>query len=149
MSRSDQLPPSVIWQSASRPEALALLQWGWLLILYPLIRQVSTGSYDLDANLALLRHYNFSPDKAHIGCLARLLIKAQMRLPAHDFAQMLHLVPERVQVLSPPRCLHTASVMIHRMAHACACRASTFCSSMDGWPGRFDGGPAHGSALMG
>ena len=59
---------------------------------------MGTGGYDLDANLAVLRHYNFSPEQANITTTAKILILAQMRLPEHDFSQMLHLIPERVQV---------------------------------------------------
>lgn len=62
--------------------------------------QVKSGTYDLDANLALLRHYNFAPEGAKMGVVAHILIKALMRLPEPDFSQLLHLVPERVQVLS-------------------------------------------------
>lgn len=61
--------------------------------------QVKKGTYDLDANLALLRHYNFAPDKANIQAIATMLIMAQMRLPSHDFANMLLLISERLQVL--------------------------------------------------
>ena len=60
--------------------------------------QVKSGTYDLDANLALLRHYNFAPEGAKINVIALVLTKAMMRLPEPDFAQLLHLVPERVQV---------------------------------------------------
>jgi len=48
--------------------------------------------------LALLRHYQFSPDKSNINCIANVLIKAQMQLPNHDFTQLLQLIPERLQV---------------------------------------------------
>ena len=69
-----------------------------LALLIVLVWQVRTGAYDLDANLALLRHYNFSPEKTNVSTVAKILIKAQMRLPEHDFSQMLHLIPERRQV---------------------------------------------------
>ncbi len=55
-------------------------------------------TYDSEANLALLRHYQFAPDKSNINCIATMLIKAQMQLPAHDFTQLLQLIPERLQV---------------------------------------------------
>ena len=60
--------------------------------------QAKTGAYDLDANLALLRHYSFAPETAKLDAIAAVLIKAMMRLPEPDFAQLLHLIPERVQV---------------------------------------------------
>ena len=48
--------------------------------------------------MALLRHYQFSPDKSNINSIANVLIKAQMQLPNHDFTQLLQLIPERLQV---------------------------------------------------
>ncbi len=65
------------------------------------VPQVKSGAYDMDANLALFRHYNFSPEKANIQAMATVLIKAQMQLPNHDFAQLLHLIPERLQEEQP------------------------------------------------
>ena len=59
---------------------------------------MKSETYDAEANLALLRHYQFAPDKSNINCIATMLIKAQMQLPAHDFTQLLQLIPERLQV---------------------------------------------------
>ena len=64
--------------------------------------QAKTGAYDLNGNLALLRHYSFAPETAKLDATAAVLTKAMMRLPEPDFAQLLHLIPERVQVW---RCL--------------------------------------------
>ncbi|KAK9916484.1 hypothetical protein WJX75_003234 [Coccomyxa subellipsoidea] len=63
--------------------------------------QVKNGNYDTNANLALFRLYNFAPEKANIQAMATVLIKAQMQLPNHDFAQLLHLIPERLQEEQP------------------------------------------------
>ena len=60
--------------------------------------QVKDGTYNPEANLALLRHYQFAPERGNINCIATMLIKAQMQLPSHDFTQLLQLIPERVQV---------------------------------------------------
>lgn len=38
------------------------------------------------------------PDKANIKLLSDLLVKAMMQLPSSDFATVLHLIPERLQV---------------------------------------------------
>lgn len=85
-------------------------------------RQVRSGSYDSEANLALLRHYQFAPDKSNINCIATMLIKAQMQLPSHDFMQMLQLIPERLQVAftaaSVPAA-HASRAVCYRL-HACA-----------------------------
>ena len=67
---------------------------------YLLVLQVKNGNYDTNANLALFRLYNFAPEKANIQAMATVLIKAQMQLPNHDFAQLLHLIPERLQVVA-------------------------------------------------
>ena len=69
--------------------------------------QVKSGTYDPEANLALLRHYQFAADKSNINCIATMLIKAQMQLPAHDFTQLLQLIPERLQVSLISACIST------------------------------------------
>ena len=61
--------------------------------------QVKNGTYNPEANLALLRHYQFAPERSNINCIATMLIKAQMQLPSHDFTQLLQLIPERLQVM--------------------------------------------------
>lgn len=56
-------------------------------------------SYSLPASLALLRIYVTQPDKTDIKLIAQLLVKAMMRLPNTDFSTLLHLIPERIQVM--------------------------------------------------
>lgn len=60
--------------------------------------QVMSGSYSLDANLCLLRIYQFEPDRMSTQVVARILIKALMALPGPDFSLCLFLIPERVQM---------------------------------------------------
>ena len=67
-------------------------------MLHGCMPQAKTGAYDLNGNLALLRHYSFAPETAKLDATAAVLTKAMMRLPEPDFAQLLHLIPERVQV---------------------------------------------------
>jgi len=55
-------------------------------------------SYSLSTNLALLRMYAIYPEKTSVRTLGELLVKAIMRLPSTDFATLLHLIPERLQV---------------------------------------------------
>lgn len=64
-------------------------------------KQVMQESYSLEASLALLRTYVTQPDRTDIKLLADLLIKAMMQLPNSDFATILHLIPERLQVSLP------------------------------------------------
>lgn len=58
--------------------------------------QVSCQTYSLDANLCLLRLYQFEPDRMNIQIVARILIKALMAMPAPDFSLCLFLIPEQV-----------------------------------------------------
>ncbi len=62
--------------------------------------QVAKGTYDRDANLALLRLYNFEPELVHVQTVANVLIMALMQLPESDFTLLLHLIPENIQVSS-------------------------------------------------
>ncbi|GAA0166641.1 translation initiation factor [Lithospermum erythrorhizon] len=61
-------------------------------------QQVASQTYNLDANLCLLRLYQFLPEKTSTQIVARILIKALMAMPAPDFSLCLFLIPERVQM---------------------------------------------------
>ncbi|KAI8553261.1 hypothetical protein RHMOL_Rhmol05G0001900 [Rhododendron molle] len=58
--------------------------------------QVSSQTYSLDANLCLLRLYQFEPERLSTQIVARILVKALMAMPAPDFSLCLFLIPERV-----------------------------------------------------
>ncbi|KAH9652892.1 eukaryotic translation initiation factor 3 subunit K [Citrus sinensis] len=58
--------------------------------------QVLSQTYSLDANLCLLRLYQFEPERMSTQIVARILIKALMAMPAPDFSLCLFLIPERV-----------------------------------------------------
>ncbi|XP_068663401.1 eukaryotic translation initiation factor 3 subunit K-like [Aristolochia californica] len=60
--------------------------------------QVTSQTYNLDANLCLLRLYQFEPDRMSAQIVARILVKALMAMPAPDFNLCLFLIPERVQM---------------------------------------------------
>ncbi|KZV26825.1 eukaryotic translation initiation factor 3 subunit K [Dorcoceras hygrometricum] len=60
--------------------------------------QVSSQTYSLNANLCLLRLYQFEPERMSTQIVARILIKALMAMPAQDFSLCLFLIPERVQM---------------------------------------------------
>lgn len=60
--------------------------------------QVSSETYSLDANLCLLRLYQFEPERMSTQIVARILVKALMAMPAPDFSLCLFLIPERVQM---------------------------------------------------
>ncbi|PKU69040.1 eukaryotic translation initiation factor 3 subunit K [Dendrobium catenatum] len=60
--------------------------------------QVLSQTYNLDANLCLLRLYQFEPQRMSIQIVERILIKALMAMPAQDFSLCLFLIPEQVQM---------------------------------------------------
>ena len=62
------------------------------------VPQVSSSTYNLDANLALLRFYQFAPSTVKIITLAKVLLKALMQLPSPDYKTCIYLIPERIQV---------------------------------------------------
>lgn len=63
--------------------------------------QCAKGSYDLDANLMLLKLYQFYPEKASAPAIAKALALALMRLPATDFLLCSYLIPERITSEAP------------------------------------------------
>lgn len=60
--------------------------------------QVSSQTYNLDANLCLLRLYQFEPERMSTQIVVRILVKALMAMPAPDFSLCLFLIPEKVQM---------------------------------------------------
>jgi translation initiation factor 3 subunit K len=60
--------------------------------------QVMSKTYSLDANLCLLRLYQFEPERMSTQIVASILVKALMAMPAPDFSLCLFLIPDRVQL---------------------------------------------------
>ena len=65
-------------------------------ILPELEAHVATDKYDLEANLAVLKLYQFQPELLKAPVVCKILTKALMQLPATDFLACTYLVPERV-----------------------------------------------------
>ncbi|KAL3701374.1 hypothetical protein R1sor_019396 [Riccia sorocarpa] len=63
--------------------------------------QVAEKTYSLDANLCLLRLYQFEPARLNVHVITRILVKALMALPAPDFNLCMFLIPERLQMEEP------------------------------------------------
>lgn len=65
--------------------------------------QVAAGAshVDPDSNLAVLKLYQFYPERYRVQTVSKILIKALMTLPSTDFLCALYLVPERRQVDEP------------------------------------------------
>lgn len=81
--------------------------------------QVSSQTYSLDANLCLLRLYQFEPERMSTQIVARILVKALMAMPAPDFSLCLFLIPERVQMEEQ---FKTLIVLSHYMETARFCQ---------------------------
>eukprot|EP00126_Sphaerothecum_destruens_P003913 Sdes_comp17735_c0_seq1m7000 len=58
--------------------------------------QCVSGSYDSDANLCVLKLYQFNPLQTNVRVVALILCKAVMRLPATDFTLCLYLLTEKL-----------------------------------------------------
>merc|ERR1712087_1040243 len=61
--------------------------------------QCADGTYDLDCNLAVLKLYQFHPERNNVMIVAKILAKALMKLPDTDYLLCSYLIPERVQEL--------------------------------------------------
>lgn len=59
--------------------------------------QISTNTYSLDSNLALLRFYHINPSCLKADLVAKALLKAIMQLPNADFRACVHLLSDRLQ----------------------------------------------------
>eukprot|EP00960_Hanusia_phi_P070944 767435-Hanusia_phi.AAC.4 len=55
--------------------------------------QIKGGYTDLDANLALLRFYQYNPATANSEVICKILVKALMQMPGTDFMLCMYLVP--------------------------------------------------------
>ncbi|XP_065181011.1 eukaryotic translation initiation factor 3 subunit K-like [Sycon ciliatum] len=56
--------------------------------------QASTGEYDFEANLAVLKLYQFNPASFRADVAATILLKALMNLPSIDFSMCKAILPE-------------------------------------------------------
>mmetsp|Transcript_14097 Transcript_14097/g.21282 ORF Transcript_14097/g.21282 Transcript_14097/m.21282 type:complete len:216 (-) Transcript_14097:114-761(-) len=57
--------------------------------------QVADGTYDLEANLAILKLYLLHPEETKLSILQDVLLKALMAFPATDFSLCLFQIPEK------------------------------------------------------
>merc|ERR1719263_1536097 len=68
-----------------------------------LAEQLEKGTYDLDANLAILKLYLLHPDAAKVAVYEGILLKALMAFPATDFALFMYQVSEKHQQALEPQ----------------------------------------------
>ena len=62
------------------------------------ITENSLNSSDIDANLALLKLYQFYPKNLNEQIVIKILIKSLSKLPSTDFQQCLFLIPYNLMV---------------------------------------------------
>jgi len=60
--------------------------------------QIANQSYDLDANLAIMKLYQFNPQTTNHAVMAKILAKSLMALPESDFMLCTYLIPNEVEV---------------------------------------------------
>lgn len=62
----------------------------------PLEEFARSKEYSLEANLALLKLYQFFPTRANREVIALILVKALTQLPQNDFLLYSYVIPERI-----------------------------------------------------
>ncbi|KAL7314084.1 hypothetical protein PS15m_007739 [Mucor circinelloides] len=65
-----------------------------------LSKQCESGEYDLEANLAILKLYQFNPALAKEPVIVKILVKALTAIPAPDFNLCLYLLAEHAHLES-------------------------------------------------
>jgi len=85
---------------ARRPHCVGLFCFFWFDPL-----QVDTYTYDLAANLATLKLYQFHPELVNHSVRAMILLKAMMNLPHNDFTLCMYMIPEVAHQEEPIRML--------------------------------------------
>ncbi|KAI8990949.1 armadillo-type protein [Mycotypha africana] len=65
-----------------------------------LTKQIETNHYDLEANLAILKLYQFNPNLAKESVIIKILVKALTAIPAPDFNLCLYLLAEQAHLES-------------------------------------------------
>lgn len=74
--------------------------------------QVEHQFVDAEANLAILKLYQFYPEKFNSSIVSKILIKALMSLPSTDFLCALYLIPEARQVDEPIPVISTLASLL-------------------------------------
>lgn len=61
-------------------------------------KQIQNSAYDFDANLAILKLYQFYPQTTNMEVVAKILAKALMAIPGTDFLLCTYLISEQIKV---------------------------------------------------
>jgi len=60
--------------------------------------QIQQNFYDLEANLAVLKLYQYQPSLSNTDIISKILIKSLMALPANDFSLCMFLIPDQLLI---------------------------------------------------
>jgi len=74
--------------------------------------QTDSRCYDVEANLSVLKFYQFYPEKTQKFIIGKILAKALMNLPSNDFTLALYLLPEKVHSEEPVLTLSTLASLL-------------------------------------
>lgn len=66
-------------------------------------KQIANKTWNLDANVTLLRFYQFCPANVKSQLIAKILVKAIMQAPNQDYKSCITLLPERLQQVTDAR----------------------------------------------
>eukprot|EP00742_Colponemidia_sp_Colp-10_P001108 GILJ01001198.1.p1 GENE.GILJ01001198.1~~GILJ01001198.1.p1 ORF type:complete len:239 (-),score=34.81 GILJ01001198.1:205-846(-) len=101
-------------------------------------RQIETQTSDIEANLAILKLYQFHPEKVNVSVMAKILTKALMSLPNADFTLCMYLIPEKFHNEEPVKTLATLADMLETCQFKAFWKETTTCREFLGTVGGFD-----------
>jgi len=76
--------------------------------------QCAEQTYDIDANLAILKLYQFHPAELKTPIVAKILVKALMNLPQTDYLACTYLIPERVLDEEPIKTVAEVAALLEK-----------------------------------
>jgi len=74
--------------------------------------QIEKHAYHFEANLTVLKFYQFHPEKTQKFIIGQILTKALMNLPNTDFALCMYLIPEKLHNEEPVRILSSLAHLL-------------------------------------
>ena len=76
--------------------------------------QIQNSAYDFDANLAILKLYQFYPQTTNMEVVAKILAKALMAIPSTDFLLCTYLISEQIKVDAVVEALYNLSGLLEQ-----------------------------------
>ena len=76
--------------------------------------QIQNSAYDFEANLAILKLYQFYPPTTNMEVVAKILAKALMAIPSTDFLLCTYLISEQIKVDAVVEALYNLSGLLEQ-----------------------------------